>query len=62
MSAETPRTDLVDRELVMRFLLSGAFWLVFAPTIGVILSIKFNYFDFLGNSPYLTWGGCAPCT
>ena len=33
----------------MRFLLSGAFWLVFAPTIGVILSIKFNYVDFLGG-------------
>jgi cytochrome c oxidase cbb3-type subunit 1 len=44
----------------MRFLLSGAFWLVFAPTIGVILSIKFNYVDFLGGVPWLTWGRLRP--
>ncbi len=60
MSEAAAREELVDRELVMRFLLSGAFWLVFAPTIGVILSIKFNYPDFLGHSPWLTWGRLRP--
>lgn len=48
-AAPEARDDLVDREVVLRLLLSAAFWLVFAPTIGVILSIKFNYFDFLGD-------------
>src|SRR5450759_5722440 len=52
--------DLVDRRVVLQFLLSGAFWLVFAPTIGVILSIKFNYFDFLGGISWLTWGRLRP--
>ena len=52
--APVNRDDLVDREMVLRFLLSAAFWLVFAPTIGVILSIKFNYYDFLGNIDWLT--------
>jgi len=33
------REELVDQEVVLRFLMSAAFWLVFAPTIGVILSI-----------------------
>jgi cytochrome c oxidase cbb3-type subunit 1 len=59
-AAAVDRDDLVDREVVLRFLLSAAFWLVFAPTIGVILSIKFNYFDFLGNVSWLTWGRLRP--
>ena len=54
------REELVDKETVLRFLLSAAFWLVFAPTIGVILSIKFNYFDFLGGISWLTWGRLRP--
>ena len=41
------RDDLVDREVVLRFLLSAAFWLVFAPTIGV--SFRWTaWMDFLG--------------
>ena len=58
--APEDRDDLVDREVVLRFLLSAAFWLVFAPTIGVILSIKFNYYDFLGDVRWLTWGRLRP--
>src|ERR1700737_2406172 len=54
------REELVDKETVLRFLLSAAFWLVFAPTIGVILSIKFNYFGFLGGISWLTWGRLRP--
>ena len=54
------REELVDQEVVLRFLMSAAFWLVFAPTIGVILSIKFNYPDFLGSVSWLTWGRLRP--
>lgn len=54
------RDALVNREIVLRFLLSAAFWLIFAPTTGVILSIKFHYYDFLGNIDWLTWGRLRP--
>jgi cbb3-type cytochrome c oxidase subunit I len=54
------REELVDKKTVLRFLLSAAFWLMFAPTIGVILSIKFNYFGFLGGISWLTWGRLRP--
>jgi len=60
ISLSEAREELVDKETVLRFLLSAAFWLVFAPTIGVILSIKFNYFDFLGGISWLTWGRLRP--
>ncbi|MGH7267493.1 MAG: cbb3-type cytochrome c oxidase subunit I [Candidatus Rokuibacteriota bacterium] len=36
------------------------FWLLFAPTVGVIVSTKFNYPDFLGNTPWLTFGRLRP--
>jgi hypothetical protein len=51
---------LVDRELVLKFMGASTFWLVFAPSIGVILAIKFNFFDFLGNVSWLTWGRLRP--
>lgn len=51
---------LVDRELVLKFMGASAFWLVFAPSIGVILAIKFNFYDFLGNVSWLTWGRLRP--
>jgi cbb3-type cytochrome c oxidase subunit I len=59
-SAVASRDDLVNRKLVLQFLMLGAFWLVFAPTIGVIISLKFNYYDFLGGIPWLTWGRLRP--
>jgi cbb3-type cytochrome c oxidase subunit I len=51
---------LVDRELVLKFMGASTFWLVFAPSIGVILAIKFNFYDFLGNVSWLTWGRLRP--
>jgi cbb3-type cytochrome c oxidase subunit I len=54
------RTELVDRDLVLRFLLAAAFWLVAAPTVGLIVSTKFNYYDFLGGISWLTWGRLRP--
>jgi hypothetical protein len=41
--------ELFDRELILKYMAAGAFWLVFAPTVGAIISIKFNYHDFLGH-------------
>jgi cbb3-type cytochrome c oxidase subunit I len=52
--------DLVDREIVLKYMKAAAFWLVFAPSIGVILAAKFNFYDFLGNVSWLTWGRLRP--
>lgn len=60
VTAITRNDEFVDREMVLKFMSSAAFWLVFAPSIGVILAIKFNFYDFLGHVPWLTWGRLRP--
>src|SRR5712675_849679 len=60
LTATTRNDELVDRDIVLKFMSSAAFWLVFAPSIGVILAVKFNFYDFLGNMPWLTWGRLRP--
>src|ERR1700681_3870994 len=52
--------DLIEREIVLKYMKAAAFWLVFAPSIGVILAAKFNFYDFLGNVSWLTWGRLRP--
>lgn len=52
--------DLVDRDLVLKFMAASTFWLVFAPSVGVILALKFNFYDFLGHVSWLTWGRMRP--
>jgi cytochrome c oxidase cbb3-type subunit 1 len=60
-AATTARNDdLIDREIVLKYMKAAAFWLVFAPSIGVILAAKFNFYDFLGNVSWLTWGRLRP--
>src|SRR5882757_7429535 len=51
---------LFDRDLILKFMAAGAFWLVFAPTVGALVAIKFNYYDFLGHVSWLTWGRLRP--
>src|ERR1700676_1202814 len=52
--------ELFDRELILKYMAAGAFWLVFAPTVGAIVAIKFHYYDFLGHISWLTWGRPRP--
>ena len=52
--------SLVDRPLVRLWLYWGLFWLMFAPTIGVIISSYFNYPGYLGNSLELQFGRLRP--
>src|ERR1700724_4249412 len=52
--------QLIDRDLIRQWLLWGFFWVMFAPTIGVIVSTKFSYPEFLGTTSYLTWGRLRP--
>src|SRR5712664_1234148 len=60
VTAITRNDEFVDRDIVLKFMSAAAFWLVFAPSIGVILAIKFNFYDFLGNISWLTWGRLRP--
>jgi cytochrome c oxidase cbb3-type subunit I len=52
--------QLIDRSLIRKWLYWGLFWVMFAPTVGVIVSTKFTYPDFLGTSQYLTFGRLRP--
>jgi cytochrome c oxidase cbb3-type subunit 1 len=52
--------ELIDRALIRRWLASGLGWLLVFPTIGVVVSTKFNYPEFLGNLPWLTFGRLRP--
>src|SRR5262245_19683673 len=52
--------SLIDRELILKWLYWGLFWLMFTPSIGVTISSLFNYPDYLGTSEYLTFGRLRP--
>src|SRR3972149_11733142 len=51
---------LIDRALIRGWLGGGRPWLLFAPPVGVLVSTKFNYPDFLGEAPWLTFGRLRP--
>ena len=52
--------SLVDRPLVRLWLYWGLFWLMFAPTVGAIISSYFNYPGYLGNSLEIQFGRLRP--
>ncbi len=52
--------ELINRDLIRKWLACGLGWLLVFPTIGVIVSTKFNYPDFLGGVPWLTFGRLRP--
>ncbi len=52
--------ELINRDLIRTWLAWGFVWLLVFPTIGVIVSTKFSYPEFLGNLPWLTFGRLRP--
>ena len=52
--------ELIDRALIRGWLGWGLVWLLVAPTVGVVVSTKFNFPDFLGDLPWLTFGRLRP--
>ena len=52
--------SLIDRELILKWLYWGLFWLMFTPSVGAMASSLFNYPDYLGTSQYLTFGRLRP--
>ncbi|HSF07538.1 MAG TPA: cbb3-type cytochrome c oxidase subunit I [Methylomirabilota bacterium] len=51
---------LINPDLIRRWLLWGFFWLMLAPTVGVVISTKFNYPDFFGSQAWATFGRLRP--
>ena len=51
---------LVDKPLVRKWLLTGMFWLMFAPTVGAVISTYFNFPDYLGTSLEVQFGRLRP--
>ncbi len=52
--------ELVDWPVVRVWLYWGMFWLLAAPSVGVLLSGLFSYPDYLGTSLQLTFGRLRP--
>ena len=52
--------SLIDRDLILKWLYWGLFWLLFTPSIGVTISSLFNFPDYLGTSQYFTFGRLRP--
>ncbi|MBU0673192.1 MAG: hypothetical protein KJ950_00955 [Proteobacteria bacterium] len=50
---------LVNNDLVRLWLKWGFFWSIFGPLIGILVSLKFNYPDFLNNE-YTVFGRLRP--
>jgi len=51
---------LVDRRLVRTWLYWGVFWLMVTPSVGAAISGLFNFPDYLGHAPELTFGRLRP--
>ena len=58
--SEPKADDLIDRDLIALWLYWGLFWLMFAPSVGIMISTLFNFPDYLGDSLYLTFGRLRP--
>src|SRR5712691_6253000 len=51
---------LVNADLIRQWLLWGFFWTMLAPTVGVVISTKFNYPEFFGTHAWSTFGRLRP--
>ncbi|MGA8307780.1 MAG: cbb3-type cytochrome c oxidase subunit I, partial [Candidatus Acidiferrales bacterium] len=51
---------LVNADLCKKWLFWGILWTLVFPLVGVVVSIKFNYPDWLGGTSWLTWGRIRP--
>src|SRR2546430_5379243 len=58
--ASSHNDELIDAELIRKWLACGLGWLLFFPTIGAFISTKFNYPTFLGDLPWFTFGRLRP--
>jgi cytochrome c oxidase cbb3-type subunit 1 len=52
--------EFINRTLIRHWLLWGLFWLMLFPTVGVIVSTKFVFPEFMGRLAWLTFGRLRP--
>jgi cytochrome c oxidase cbb3-type subunit 1 len=57
-SAES--AEIVNASLVKQWLFWGIVWTMIFPLVGLYVSVKFNYPDYLGGISWLTWGRVRP--
>ena len=58
--ASAKNDELINADLIRKWLASGLGWLLFFPTIGALVSTKFTYPEFLGDTAWLTFGRLRP--
>ena len=58
--ASAKNDELINADLVRKWLASGLGWLLLFPTIGALVSTKFTYPEFLGDTAWLTFGRLRP--
>jgi cytochrome c oxidase cbb3-type subunit I len=58
--ASSRNDELIDADLIRKWLACGLGWLLLFPTIGAFISTKFNYPEFLGDTAWLTFGRLRP--
>ncbi|PYN51591.1 MAG: cytochrome oxidase, partial [Candidatus Rokuibacteriota bacterium] len=51
--ASSRNDELIDADLIRKWLACGLGWLLLFPTIGAFISTKFNYPTFLGDVSWL---------
>ena len=51
---------LIDTDLIRAWLAAGLVWLLVFPTIGALVSTKFNFPQFLDGTPWLSFGRLRP--
>src|SRR5438046_7274845 len=56
----TRNDDLLDGNLIRRWLAWGFVWLLVFPTVGAVVAAKFNHPDFLGGVAWLSLGRLRP--
>ena len=53
-------TELVNKDIVRAWLWWSIVWMTIFPLVGLLVSIKFHYPDFLGETSWLTFGRLRP--
>src|SRR5712691_8475014 len=53
--ASSRNDELINADLIRTWLAWGLAWLLFFPTIGALISTKFTYTGFLGDTSWLTF-------
>jgi cytochrome c oxidase cbb3-type subunit 1 len=60
VDASARNDTLIDSAMIRAWLAAGLVWLLVFPTIGALVSLKFNHPEFLGDAAWLSFGRLRP--